>query len=208
MWQQVCLRWHVTQTKISTNFKHICVSVKLTILERGSRLNVLTSMANHFIQICYFRCALTCATLFFFLQSCEILCIWSAGIAEGKLYQMIFFIQDDSCLSEWFRHLWSEQVMDNKITKWGMMCFTFEIALCGCGKLICLCTLCYVWVLVHLSYCVCRRCVHPWRKGPSFHPPVGCSGLWNCAPWSPYGSSPAGRLWVSYSCSLVSYSQI
>lgn len=42
------------------------------------------------------------------VQSCEILCILSAGIAEGKLYQMIFFIQD-SCLSEWFRHLWSEQ---------------------------------------------------------------------------------------------------
>lgn len=77
-------------------------------------------------------------------------------------------------------------------------------------KLHCVAALRWQWYAVQcvrLSYCVCHRCVHPWRKGPSFHPPAVCSGLWNCAPWNPYGSSPAGRLWVSYSCSLVSYLQ-
>lgn len=79
------------------------------------------------------------------------------------------------------------------ITKWRMTRVTFGLGLhcLAMQRLVGLCTLrrAGVWV----SYFVCRKYVNPWRKGPFFHPPAGCSGLWNCAPWSPYGSSPGGR---------------
>lgn len=86
--------------------------------------------------------------------------------------------------------------------KTGMKCFLREIV----GNILCRLKNSakrhgYVCCSCDLSYSSCRMCACPWRRGPFFHPPAVCSGLWNCAPWSPCGSSPAGRWWVSYSCS-------
>lgn len=166
--------------------------MRVTILERRSRWNVMTRITNPFHSN---MSPHLCNSTDFYISA--------AGSESPRVIRTKdYFTPDDYYLSDRFRYLWSEWVTVNKITKWGMICVKFEIALCSCGKLV---GLLHVWVLVLFFYCVCRRCVHPWRKGPFFHPPVGCSGLWNCAPWTPYGSSPAGRWWVSYSCSLVSY---
>lgn len=190
-WQQLCLRWRAKQNEICTNFR-VNTSVVPSLRDwrywKGDQ-DEKCWQASQIIPFNSFKYVTSLVQFsLFFLQSCEnFLCISCRRLY--KLYQRTIFTQDDHHLSEWFRHLWSEWVTDNKITKWEMMYVKFEIALCSCGRFVypvlyCVC----VW-----SYCVCRRCGHPWRKGPFFHPPVGCSGLWNCAPWSPYGSSPAGR---------------
>lgn len=170
MWQHFCLEWCVKLTKICTGFRvntSVFPSLEIDNIRKGIKMwgtdknhkSFLLIYSNGLVHLCNSH----------FLQPCETPCLTPAGSELWKISSIEEYFSHKmiTIFQEWFRHLWSEWLVVNKITEWAMMNVKLEIAMCSCGKLVRLVIQYCMFECIFLTACATGVCIHE-GKGHSF----------------------------------------